>query len=108
MFRELFQKKNKFESLKKLSNQEIKNKYSIEQLKALEKDWQKELEFNFKDENLSGSFIQYKDAKKDELREIEEFIHVFYDWLEEKIHEFEDQGKQLAAKSNKEKAQIEI
>jgi hypothetical protein len=26
----LFQKKNEFESLKKLSNKEIKNKYSIE------------------------------------------------------------------------------
>jgi uncharacterized protein YgfB (UPF0149 family) len=37
------------------------------------------------------SFIEFKDTKKDELREIEEFIHVFYDWLEEKIHELEDE-----------------
>jgi hypothetical protein len=33
------------------------------------------------------------------LREIEEFIHVFYDWLEEKIHEFEDEAKRAAAKA---------
>jgi hypothetical protein len=30
------------------------------------------------------------------LREIEEFIHVFYDWLEEKIHEFEEEENDLA------------
>jgi hypothetical protein len=30
------------------------------------------------------------------LREIEEFIHVFYDWLEEKIHEFEEEANKLA------------
>ena len=93
----MLEKQNEFEKLKKISNAEIKKLYSIEYLKALEKDWQNELEFNVKDEDLSGSFIQFKDSKKDELREIEEFIHVFYDWLEEKIHEFEDEQIKQAA-----------
>ena len=51
-----------------MSNDEIKNKYTIDQLKSLEKDWQKELEFTVKDENLSSSFIEFKDTKKEELR----------------------------------------
>ncbi len=36
------------------------------------------------------------------MREIEEFIHVFYDWLEEKIHEFEDEQIKLAALAKEE------
>jgi hypothetical protein len=83
-----------------MSNEEIKKRFTIDQLKSLEKDWQKELEFTVKDENLSSSFIEFKDTKKEELREIEEFIHVFYDWLEEKIHELEDAAVKAAQAEN--------
>lgn len=83
-----------------MSNEEIKKRFTIDQLKSLEKDWQKELEFTVKDENLSSSFIEFKDTKKEELREIEEFIHVFYDWLEEKIHELEDAAVKAAQVEN--------
>ena len=83
-----------------MSNDEIKKIFTIDQLKSLEKDWQKELEFTVKDENLSSSFIEFKDTKKEELREIEEFIHVFYDWLEEKIHELEDAAIKAAQAEN--------
>lgn len=83
-----------------MSNEEIKKRFTIDQLKSLEKDWQKELEFTVKDENLSSSFIEFKDTKKEELREIEEFIHVFYDWLEEKIHELEDAAIKAAQAEN--------
>jgi len=83
-----------------MSNEEIKKRFTIDQLKSLGKDWQKELEFTVKDENLSSSFIEFKDTKKEELREIEEFIHVFYDWLEEKIHELEDAAVKAAQVEN--------
>lgn len=83
-----------------MSNEEIKKRFTIDQLKSLEKDWQKELEFTVKDENLSSSFIEFKDTKKQELSEIEEFIHVFLDWLEEKIHELEDAAIKAAQAEN--------
>jgi hypothetical protein len=34
------------------------------------------------------------------LSEIEEFIHVFLDWLEEKIHELEDAAIKAAQAEN--------
>ena len=48
-------------------------------------------------------FKSFKDTKKEELREIEEFFHVFYDWLDEKIHEFEDEANKIAAIAEQEK-----
>lgn len=37
------------------------------------------------------------------MREIEEFFHVFYDWLDEKIHEFEDEANKKATIAEQEK-----
>lgn len=40
-----------------MSNEEIKQQYSINQLKGLEKDWQNALEFTVKNDNHKQLFI---------------------------------------------------
>ena len=87
-------KKTQFESMKKKSAEELKQMYLNDELQSLFTNWQKGLELQIPqgtevEESLLAAFNQ---EKQTELKEIEGFLQIVHDWIDETTLEVEASG----------------
>lgn len=79
-------KKKEFESLKAKSKQELHTMKEQGKLQTLGQQWQKELEMKLDgDENL----VEFNQLKASELKDIEHFLQILNDWVQETSHDLE-------------------
>ena len=87
-------KKSEFEQLRKMSRTELIAYNEEVKIENIPTDWRTSLEMHLpegKDDkhDHESHLHEYQATKKDEFDQIEQFMHVLHDWVEEKKHEME-------------------
>lgn len=92
--------KKEFERFKSLSKNELLE-LRDSKLDTLEKEWQKQLEMHIPEGHpgQSEDLVEFNQLKSSELKEIEDFIHIFSSWVDETVHELEGQVHKPEKKS---------
>lgn len=91
---QLESKKKEFDTIKTKSLVELRDM----NLQSLVKDWQRDLEMKTDGATNEEAIVKFNANKKAELKSIEEFVHIFSDWVEEKSTEIANANLPAAEK----------
>jgi len=79
-----------FEDLKSKTVVDLAELNKTHPLQDTEKEWQVGLEMNMaKDEHSDADLVEFNQMKHAELKEIESFIHIVHDWIDESLMEID-------------------
>jgi len=87
-------KKKEFDVIKTKSLVELRGM----KLQNLLKDWQRDLEMKTDGATNEEAIVKFNANKKAELKSIEEFVHIFSDWVDEKTTEIANANLPAAEK----------